>query len=111
ALLTLGYRWFSAGGYFASQASNVFQGVFLTNAMTAHDCAAYIKLETKGSDPDTSFLEGLDLGVDVRFLARNIAMREHDCAAYIKLETKGSDPDTSFLEGLDLGVDVRTHIH
>ncbi|WP_289779815.1 major outer sheath C-terminal domain-containing protein, partial [Treponema pallidum] len=23
ALLTLGYRWFSAGGYFASQASNV----------------------------------------------------------------------------------------
>ncbi|WBP31086.1 hypothetical protein O9177_04480, partial [Treponema pallidum] len=24
------------------------------------------KLETKGSDPDTSFLEGLDLGVDVR---------------------------------------------
>ncbi|AOF60570.1 hypothetical protein A8P28_04440 [Treponema pallidum subsp. pallidum] len=66
ALLTLGYRWFSAGGYFASKASNVFQGVFLTNAMTAHDCAAYIKLETKGSDPDTSFLEGLDLGVDVR---------------------------------------------
>ncbi|WP_435300666.1 major outer sheath C-terminal domain-containing protein, partial [Treponema pallidum] len=29
ALLTLGYRWFSAGGYFASEASNVFQGVFL----------------------------------------------------------------------------------
>ncbi|WP_353423958.1 major outer sheath C-terminal domain-containing protein, partial [Treponema pallidum] len=25
-MLTLGYRWFSAGGYFASQASNVFQG-------------------------------------------------------------------------------------
>ncbi|UZW05880.1 major outer sheath C-terminal domain-containing protein, partial [Treponema pallidum] len=25
-----------------------------------------MKLETKGSDPDTSFLEGLDLGVDVR---------------------------------------------
>ncbi|UNQ74959.1 hypothetical protein KD995_05270, partial [Treponema pallidum] len=24
------------------------------------------KLETKGSAPDTSFLEGLDLGVDVR---------------------------------------------
>ncbi|UNN26011.1 hypothetical protein KD946_05275, partial [Treponema pallidum] len=24
------------------------------------------KLETKGSDPDTSFLEGLDLGVDVQ---------------------------------------------
>ncbi|AOF67194.1 hypothetical protein A8P34_04445 [Treponema pallidum subsp. pallidum] len=66
ALLTLGYRWFSAGGYFASQASNVFQGVFLTNNMLQHDCAAYIKLETKGSDPDTSFLEGLDLGVDVR---------------------------------------------
>ncbi|AOF70106.1 hypothetical protein A8P37_04440 [Treponema pallidum subsp. pallidum] len=66
ALLTLGYRWFSAGGYFASKASNVFGGVFLTNNMTAHDCAAYIKLETKGSDPDTSFLEGLDLGVDVR---------------------------------------------
>ncbi|MCP6717120.1 hypothetical protein NL524_27930, partial [Klebsiella pneumoniae] len=35
-------------------------------AMREHDCAAYIKLETKGSDPDTSFLEGLDLGVDVR---------------------------------------------
>ncbi|QUL25799.2 hypothetical protein KEA37_04455, partial [Treponema pallidum] len=34
--------------------------------MRTHDCAAYIKLETKGSDPDTSFLEGLDLGVDVR---------------------------------------------
>nr|AAG29952.1 TprK [Treponema pallidum] len=66
ALLTLGYRWFSAGGYFASKASNVFQGVFLTTPMRTHDCAAYIKLETKGSDPDTSFLEGLDLGVDVR---------------------------------------------
>lgn len=66
ALLTLGYRWFSAGGYFASQASNVFQGVFLTTPMQKDDCAAYIKLETKGSDPDTSFLEGLDLGVDVR---------------------------------------------
>nr|AAG29959.1 TprK [Treponema pallidum] len=66
ALLTLGYRWFSAGGYFASKASNVFQGVFLTTPMLQHDCAAYIKLETKGSDPDTSFLEGLDLGVDVR---------------------------------------------
>ncbi|MCP6467741.1 MSP porin, partial [Klebsiella pneumoniae] len=66
ALLTLGYRWFSAGGYFASQASNVFGGVFLNMAMREHDCAAYIKLETKGSDPDTSFLEGLDLGVDVR---------------------------------------------
>lgn len=34
--------------------------------MQKDDCAAYIKLETKGSDPDTSFLEGLDLGVDVR---------------------------------------------
>ncbi|AOF71080.1 hypothetical protein A8P38_04455 [Treponema pallidum subsp. pallidum] len=66
ALLTLGYRWFSAGGYFASKASNVFQGVFLNMDMQTHDCAAYIKLETKGSDPDTSFLEGLDLGVDVR---------------------------------------------
>ncbi|AOF61540.1 major outer sheath protein Msp [Treponema pallidum] len=66
ALLTLGYRWFSAGGYFASKASNVFQGVFLTTPMQKDDCAAYIKLETKGSDPDTSFLEGLDLGVDVR---------------------------------------------
>lgn len=66
ALLTLGYRWFSAGGYFASKASNVFKDVFLNIAMREHDCAAYIKLETKGSDPDTSFLEGLDLGVDVR---------------------------------------------
>ncbi|AOF72051.1 MSP porin [Treponema pallidum] len=66
ALLTLGYRWFSAGGYFASKASNVFKDVFLTTPMQTHDCAAYIKLETKGSDPDTSFLEGLDLGVDVR---------------------------------------------
>nr|AAF45135.1 tpr protein K [Treponema pallidum] len=68
ALLTLGYRWFSAGGYFASKASNVFEGVFLARniAMREHDCAAYIKLETKGSDPDTSFPEGLDLGVDVR---------------------------------------------
>ncbi|UNI85168.1 hypothetical protein KEA22_05285, partial [Treponema pallidum] len=46
----------------------MFKDVFLTNAMDmqTHDCAAYIKLETKGSDPDTSFLEGLDLGVDVR---------------------------------------------
>ncbi|WP_320341388.1 major outer sheath C-terminal domain-containing protein [Treponema paraluiscuniculi] len=41
ALLTLGYRWFSAGGYFASQASNVFEGVFLARniAMREHDCA------------------------------------------------------------------------
>ncbi|WKC72018.1 hypothetical protein TPLL2_0126b [Treponema paraluiscuniculi] len=66
ALLTLGYRWFSAGGYFASQASNVFGGVFLTNNMQKDDCATYIKLETKSGDPYTHLLTGLNAGVEAR---------------------------------------------
>nr|AAT98603.1 TprK [Treponema paraluiscuniculi] len=68
ALLTLGYRWFSAGGYFASKASNVFKDVFLARNMDmqTHDCATYIKLETKSGDPYTHLLTGLNAGVEAR---------------------------------------------